>query len=650
MFEFIRTHQRIVLAALIILVVPSFVFFGVADYQSFVSNDVKLAAVKETNITQEQFNQSWRARLDQMRMDAGANFDVSKVDTPANRQAWLNQLINTQVLQQEVIDGHFNATDNMVRNAIGSNPQFHENGVYSPQKYSEFLGNNGIRDIDYEAYVRQNLAYAHVLEPIAQSVSLPAKTLELLQSAMVQERAVRLKEFEVSTYLQDVTVSDDDIKQWYDKNSKTLEVPRYVDAQYIILNQDAALKSVPEVSDADIESYYKSNIGKYTKQERRVVNHIQIMVPAGADAVAQEEVLKKAQDVAAQAKADPAKFSALVKQYSDDAGTKNLDGSLGLLARGDIPVLDEAIFSLTEPGVTDPVKVGNSYHIIQVASIDEGAVQPLSAIKSQVLEEIRLQLASEKFADLATGLTQQVNDDRSSLQGVADNLQLELKTVNGIARDQLLAAGQVGENAASVSPDAKYFEAPRVREVLFSDEVLKQKLNSGVIEISPSELLVVRVVQEVPAAIPALESVKTEVESKVRNEKALEQAKLVGGQELKMLQENGQSASAGFGPETMISRLMTNQLPEAMLNTIMTAPTDKLPSYVGTATPNGFVIAQVDKVSEGNPEMKMLFTQFLQPGLESGVAIEIAQGVTNILRANHKVQVFPEAEKVILGE
>ena len=69
MFEFIRTHQRIVLAALIILVVPSFVFFGVADYQSFVSNDVKLAAVKETNITQEQFNQSWRARLDQMRMD-----------------------------------------------------------------------------------------------------------------------------------------------------------------------------------------------------------------------------------------------------------------------------------------------------------------------------------------------------------------------------------------------------------------------------------------------------------------------------------------------------------------------------------------------------------------------------------------------------
>ena len=115
-------------------------------------------------------------------------------------------------------------------------------------------------------------------------------------------------------------------------------------------------------------------------------------------------------------------------------------------------------------------------------------------------------------------------------------------------------------------------------------------------------------------------------------------------------QENGEPSSVGFGAETTISRLMGNQLPETMLNTIMNAPTDKLPSFVGTTTPNGFVIAQIEKVSEGNSEMKTLFTQFLQPGLETGVAAEIAQGVTSILRADHEVQIFPEAEKVILGE
>ncbi|NLY63868.1 MAG: hypothetical protein GX070_02790, partial [Alcaligenaceae bacterium] len=638
MLEIIRTHRRIILALLIVLVVPSFVFFGVADYQSFVSNDVKLASVKDTNITQEQFNLTWRNRLDQMRMEAGQNFDISKADTPANRKAWLDQLINTQVLQQEMIEGHFNATDSMVRQAIASDPQFHDNGVYSYQKYNEFLSANNIRDIDYEAYVRQNEAFSHVLEPIAQSVSLPGKTLDLLQTAMIQERTVRLREFETSAYIQDISVTEDEVVQWYDKNGKALEIPQYVNAQYLILNQDAALKGVADVSDEDINTYYQSNIAKYSKTERRQVNHIQIKLPESADAATQEETLKKAQDVAAQAKENPARFSALAKQYSDDVGTRNLDGSLGLLAKGDIPALDEAIFSLAEPGVTDPVKVGNSYHIIQVVKIDAGSVQALADIKNEVEQEIRLQLAAEKFADLATRMTQLVNDDRASLQPVADELQLDIKNANGIARDGLLSEQQVGAGAVIGSTDAKYFESPRVREVLFSDEVLKQKLNSGVIEISPSEFLVVRVEQDVPAAVPPLDKVKAVVENNLKTEKAQQQAKEVGLEELKMLQEHGVAADTGFDQEIVVSRLSSNQWPADVLNTVMNAPVDKLPVFTGIETPNGYAIVQIEKVSEGNPEMKTIFTQFLQPGIEAGVALEVAKGVTSSLRKAHEVQ------------
>lgn len=538
----------------------------------------------------------------------------------------------------------------MVRQAIASDPQFHDNGVYSYQKYNEFLSANNIRDIDYEAYVRQNEAFSHVLEPIAQSVSLPGKTLDLLQTAMIQERTVRLREFETSAYIQDISVTEDEVTQWYDKNGKALEIPQYVNAQYLILNQDAALKGVADVSDEDINTYYQSNIAKYSKTERRQVNHIQIKLPESADAATQEETLKKAQDVAAQAKENPARFSALAKQYSDDVGTRNLDGSLGLLAKGDIPALDEAIFSLAEPGVTDPVKVGNSYHIIQVVKIDAGSVQALADIKNEVEQEIRLQLAAEKFADLATRMTQLVNDDRASLQPVADELQLDIKNANGIARDGLLSEQQVGAGTVIGSADAKYFESPRVREVLFSDEVLKQKLNSGVIEISPSELLVVRVEQDVPAAVPPLDKVKAVVENKLKTEKAQQQAKEVGLEELKMLQEHGVAADTGFDQEIVVSRLSSNQWPAEMINAVMNASADKLPAFTGIETPNGYAIVQIEKVSEGNPEMKTIFTQFLQPGIEAGVALEVAKGVTSSLRKAHEVQVFPEAEKVILGE
>src|SRR5690606_9274695 len=156
-------------------------------------------------------------------------------DTPANRQAWLDQLVDNQVLQQEMLDQHFNATDNMVRQAIASTPEFQDNGKYSFQKYSQFLTERNIRDVDYEQYVRQGLAFAQLLEPVAGTVAIPAQTTALLQTAMTQERTVRLKNFEASAYEQSVQVSDQETNEWYEKNKQSLQIPAYVNVDYIVL-------------------------------------------------------------------------------------------------------------------------------------------------------------------------------------------------------------------------------------------------------------------------------------------------------------------------------------------------------------------------------------------------------------------------------
>ena len=58
MLDFIRKHQRLMMGFLFILIVPSFVFFGVSDYSSFVSNEVKIANINKESISQSEFNQT----------------------------------------------------------------------------------------------------------------------------------------------------------------------------------------------------------------------------------------------------------------------------------------------------------------------------------------------------------------------------------------------------------------------------------------------------------------------------------------------------------------------------------------------------------------------------------------------------------------
>ncbi|WP_193086930.1 SurA N-terminal domain-containing protein [Advenella sp. FME57] len=647
MLESFRTHKRLLLVVLFVLVVPSFVFLGVADYQSFTNNDVKLASVRKNDITQAQFDQSWRERLNQLREQNGSNFNINAVDTPANRQAWLDQLVDNQVLQQEMLDQHFNATDNMVRQAIASTPDFQDNGKYSFQKYSQFLTERNIRDVDYEQYVRQSLAFAQLLEPVSSTVGIPAQTAALLQTAMTQERTVRLKSFEAAAYEQSVQVSDQEIAEWYEKNKQSLQVPEYVDVDYIVLNQDVALNTVGEISDADIESYYKANIAKYTKKERRQINHIQIQIPAGADEAAQKAAQDKAIEVAEKARQNPESFAELAKTYSDDAGSKNQGGSLGTLAKGDIAPLDNAAFGPKAPGISDPVKIDNAWHVLQIANIEPGQVEPLAQLKESLKKEIALQQASEKFADLSTRLTQLSSTERDSLQPLADALALDIRHVGGVSQTTLLPKEQVGDNAAIDSKDAAYFESGRVRETLFSDEVRKQKKNSGVIEISPSELMVVRVAKDVPAAVPALDDVREIVLNRIRDEKGKQQAAEDGAAELAMLKEKGSGELTGFGKETTISRLTQSQLPPTMLNAIMSAPADNLPAFVGFELPNGYAIAQIEKVTEPTAEARNMFDQYLRQAMIAGTGAQVAQSVTRLIRQTHDVKVYPEAERVI---
>lgn len=635
MLEFFRRHSKIMMILMFVVTVPSFVFFGVADYQSFTTNEVRLANINEQKITQADFNQSWTQRLNELRNSQGAEFDLSKADTPETRQAWLESLINNAVMQEVATKDKFSASDAMVRYALAQTPQFLDNGQFSMEAYNRYLSSIGFNSQQYETTVRAYEGLRLVTAPVIESIAVPASTVAQLGAAMTEERKVRLNVFQNADYAKEVSVSDDDLTKWYAANDKSFEIPTYVNVDYVLLNQDAVMAQVKAPADSELETYYQSNIARFSTAERRHVRHIQV-----AD-------LATAEQVAAKAEQDPSQFEALAKEYSQDAGTKNTGGDLGVLARGDIPDLDEGVFALAQAGITKPVKIANNYHVFQIVSIQEGSVKPFAEVKEEISKEVRLQLASERFATLATDLTRIVHEQRDSLQGVADQLGLQVQTVNGITSSGLLPQAQVGAPAAAGSAVESMFTLPRVREAAFSAEVFAQDMNSGVIEISPSELLALRVKDKVTVHIPKLEDVKAQVTERVIDAKAKELAAKAG--EAALAQSQLDNSTAGFQEEIAVSRMASN-LPEALLNKVMSAPVDKLPFYVGVELDTGYAIARIESVNKENTELKTMFDQFQAPALNTILANELNKAFTANLRQKVKVEMLPAAQQVIQGE
>jgi peptidyl-prolyl cis-trans isomerase D len=75
MFEFIRTHQRLMQFLLLLLILPSFVLVGVSSYNNRGGGNDGVATVDGKSITQQEWEAAQRRQLDQARQMMGEQFD-----------------------------------------------------------------------------------------------------------------------------------------------------------------------------------------------------------------------------------------------------------------------------------------------------------------------------------------------------------------------------------------------------------------------------------------------------------------------------------------------------------------------------------------------------------------------------------------------
>src|SRR5690606_3141108 len=123
MFDFIRTHQRLMQFVLLILILPSFALIGVSGYTNYVSGDHSLVEVGDTAITQQEFDEARRNQLQRMQASAGGAFDPAVLDTPESRRALLDSLVERRLIINEATEERFSVSDAMLREAIASIPE-----------------------------------------------------------------------------------------------------------------------------------------------------------------------------------------------------------------------------------------------------------------------------------------------------------------------------------------------------------------------------------------------------------------------------------------------------------------------------------------------------------------------------------------------
>lgn len=181
-----------------------------------------------------------------------------------------------------------------------------------------------------------------------------------------------------------------------DKENEYIE--QVENAKKEILTQFGINKILSEVSvtDQEIKEYYEENMSMYIQQESVRAKHILV------------NTLEEAKDI--KGKIDNGlTFEDAAKQFSTCPSNQQ-GGDLGTFTRGKmVPEFENASFEMAVGEISEPVQTQFGYHLIKVEEKTEASIMPLSVVAATVKNNLIQEKQNKRYMELTEELKNKYN-------------------------------------------------------------------------------------------------------------------------------------------------------------------------------------------------------------------------------------------------
>jgi peptidyl-prolyl cis-trans isomerase D len=621
MFEFIRSHTRLFQGILVLLIFPSFVFFGVQGYSSFRGEgNTTVATVDGHDITRAELDAAHQRNIERMRQQM-PGVDVKLFDTPAARREALDGLVRERVLLTAAENLHLGVSDDRLQRLFTTDPQFAQLRNPDGSVNRDLLAAQGMSSEMFAARLRQDLAMRQVLQGVGGSVLAPKAVVDPAIDALLQRRQIQFQRFDPQSYRDKIKPSDAEIEAYYKANEAAFRAPEQARIEYVVLDAPTLMKSVT-VPEEELRRYYNENIGRYTAAEERRASHILIKADKDMPAADRQKAKAKAEGLLEQLRKSPSSFAELAKANSDDPGSAVQGGDLDFFGRGAmVKPFDDAVFAMKPGEISNIVESDFGYHIIQLTAQRGGEKKSFDAVRAEIDAEVKRQMGQKRFAEAAEQFSNTVYEQPDSLQPVIDKLKLDKRTAT-VQRTP--APGAEGALATA-----------KLLEAVFGNDAVRNKRNTDAVEIGPSQLASARIVEHTPAQTLALADVKDKVRDLVIAEQAAALARKDGQALLARLEKGDDLALPENG---VVGRASAQGTPRAVVDAVLAADASKLPKLVGVDLgAMGYTVARITQILPRDPAIgsdEAMQTQYAQ-----AIGNAEAQAYYAALKDRYKVEI-----------
>ena len=511
------------------------------------------------------------------------------IEEEALRSLALNSLISDALILDFLEQNKVEVLNLSAYKLLAKNEIFQEEGNFSLGKVNTFARQNGFLPGKYIQSISEDIALNFWRVGLGASSFLTSSELNQNIKLANQTRDITFTKINKKDIEEKIKVSEEEILKFYTQNPSYFRSEEKAKLRFINISLED-LKENQLIQEEEIKSEYQAYLDSFDLVARRSASHLMINISS-------ERTKDQALDLANQIKEkidSGDDFTSLVEEYSEDEGTKNTGGSLGISDGSAFPEEFEiALEQLKEGQVSNPIALEESVHLVKLTNFQAPIPDEYESRKEEIKQNLIEQAASTEYVD-SLELAAELTFTNDSLDSLSQELNLEIKTKDFFSR------------AEAERP----FKDTELLNLIFSDPSIKEGNLSELIEIDNQYGVIFELEDFQEEKTKDFESVKNQAqdlltnkltEEKIEGLKAKLLAGLEAGSSLEVIAKENQLKVDSYKSINRDSSLFTRNV----LLEIFNEPKSSIgKSYSYASMLNGDeIVFRLDKVTQLNTEV-----------------------------------------------
>ena len=585
----------------------------------------KLTSARLTDETQRQLT---RLRTEQPELDMAAFLRQGALEEV------LDQMIDLTASSVFGREQGLGASRQMIDRDIASIPAFHDlTGRFDDATFRRALAQENLTEQQLRDDFATRLLQRQLLEPVQRSIYVPAAIANQYASLLLETRSGIVGAVPSAAMGAGAEPGEAELAAFYKSNRGRYTIPERRVVRYAVFGtENVAAQS--QATEAEIQGVYRSDPSFAARETRRLS---QVILPEAAARTVAQKV------------AAGTPFAAAAAQ----AGRSATDIALGANSREEYaakssPAVAAAVFGAAKGATVGPIRGPFGWHVVKVEDVTVSAARPLASVRGELAAQIQQRKSQNAVNELASRIEDAVSDGSSFDEIVAAN-KLAVKETAPVT-------------ATGAAPDTPGWQAPpELQPMLEGAFALEPGEDPAVETIQENQrYALVAVTRTIPSAAPPLAAIRDRVKADLVVRRASERARAVASSIVARINAGTPPAQAFAQAQVKLPPVQTLTAtrreiaranaqvppPMAMMFSLPRGKARLLPAPDG----RGWFIVYLDKIVPGDASKDPGLIRAVRTQFGAIIGEEYARQFTGAIRAGLTIKRNDEAMRKLKSD